>query len=280
MALNRAPGATQVNGAAMLVKGDDEGLFASFQRVPGFASFTLPDETGSTNETQLMDGSIAFAQIAGVGTISGSIGSITSHPTHQWLAARRRDGRQITVTIVRPATEIIKQEVANVANAATGTIITFTGEEVAAIKEGQLIAVGATGDAGSAADDVGGAYVAYGATPTAADDHKFRSVISVDPDAKSVKVAPAITTALTAAASNIYSLRNAGILYANILCSVNGFGDGDFQAGSAIAANISLQPDSALTRGVEWRILPDSGALELAATGIFDGVFAGLTAVT
>ena len=106
MARNRQPTATQVNGAALLVKDPSAAvgsLFASYQRIPGLASFTLPDETGATNETQLMDGAIAFAQIAGVGTITGNIGAISGHPTHRFLAAKRRDGQNVQVTIVRPA---------------------------------------------------------------------------------------------------------------------------------------------------------------------------------
>lgn len=267
MALKRTPSATQANGVAMLVKAGSTGLFSNFQRVPGLANFTLPDETGSTNETQLLDGSVSFAQIAGVGTITGNIGAITAHPTHQWLAARRRAGDQITVTIIRPASAVLDEVAANVSHPAgasgTDTILTFTGNEANSILEGQLVAVGAS------TDDLE-AYIGYEETPVAGDDHKFRSVLAVDPDTKKVKVAPRIVTALAGNATNRYSVRNAGLIYENILCTVNGFGDGDFQAGSAASANISFAPVSVLERGVEHRILSEF-------TTEFDSAFAGLT---
>ena len=270
MALSRTPSSIQVNGAALLVKGESTGLFSNFQRVPGLASFTLPDETGGTNEIQLMDGTVAYAQAAGVGTITGSVGAITAHPTHEWLAAKRRSGAQITVTIVRPAGSIVANEANSGAkNGAGGSDITFTGSVVDSMREGQLIAVGGTADSFTG-------YVSYNVTPQAADDHKFRAILQVDPETKTVAVSPSISTALAAASGNKYSLRSPGIVFANIPCTVNGFGDGDFQAGGAMSANISLQPSGALGRAVEWQVLSELAA----SSSAFDGAFEGLTAVS
>lgn len=271
MALSRTPGSIQVNGAAMLIKGDStDGIFANWQRVPGLANFTLPDETGSTNEIQLMDGSVAYAQAAGAGTITGSIGAITAHPAHQFLAATRRaPGKQITVTIIRPAAVVLEDQTANMKSAANSNAITFTGNEVDSIREGMLFAYGASGDSLTG-------YAAYGDTSAALNDHAFRAVLAVDPDTKTLKVAPNVATAVAANDTNIYSLRAPGIIFENVLCSVAGFGDGDFQAGSAVSANLTLQPTGALDRRVEWRSL---AAAELGASSAFNGVFAPLTAV-
>ncbi len=286
MALNRAPVGIQVNGAALLVKDPDvsSGLFSKWQRVPGLASFTLPDETGSTNETQLMDGSIAFAQIAGVGTITGSIGAITGHVTHQLLAAKRRSGGNLNITIVRPAIAVANGQIstsAKIGEAADGgkSIVTLTSTIVRSIKEGMLIAVTPTaGSPGSTG------YTAYNAAASSANDPKFMEIVQVD-DGGKVSVAPGFSVDIpnSAAVNNKYVVRQAGILYEDIVCSVSGFGDGDFQSGSAVSANVAFQPSSALPAFLpEWRIQSEflangkahDGTAE--SDGPYDGVFANL----
>ncbi len=271
MALNRAPTAIQVNGAALVVKGaSTDGALANWQRVPGLANFTLPDETGSTNEIQLMDGSVAFAQIAGVGSITGSVGAITGHPTHTFLAQRRRDGNEITATIVRPATDTVETAIADskVASVLASGIqtVTVTGEADARkakniIREGLLVAIHAQADLASSdffpvlkanADIVGS-----GTTAT----YKFQLVGGV---------------AVTAATGLNIQTRRPGVVYPNIACTVNGFGDGDFQAGSAMAANVALQPAEALpVLTVEKRTLAEIAAV--TTTGAWEVVFADVT---
>ena len=295
MALNRAPTAIQVNGAALLVRDPEvtAGLFTKYQRVPGFASFTLPDETGSTNETQLMDGSVAFAQIAGVGTISGSIGALTGHATHRFLAGKRRGGGNVTVTIVRPAVTIIDGKGMGASNAAdthppgsttalivaaNGTAYTLPASAVVQIREGHIIGLDA-GKTGAQAGTMEG-YIGYDVDDddvAATDDKKYRSVLRVNAGASATKIevevkhVTGIPAQSTSNTENRFDVRSPGFIYQDIICTVNGFGDGDFQAGGALASNLSLQPAAALPTGaVETRLLSEFGTS-------FDGVFTDIS---
>ena len=252
MALQRSPTSIQVNGAALLVKDPtaDDGLFSTWQRVPGLASFTLPDETGATTETQLMDGSISFAQIAGVGTITGSIGAVTGHPTHRFLADKRRSGGTVTIAIIRPSPGNVFEAIDNAASAAAivsdagysviSVVDDNTSGSIAAVKagvrEGTLVALHTGAPAG---------YALYGdaAVATMA---KWQSVVRIDADSGKFWVSPGVSSAIAAASgTNLYA-RRPGVLFDNISCTVNGFGDGDFQAGGAMNANVSFAPGEAL----------------------------------
>ena len=276
MSRNRQPVGTQVNGAALLVKDPTiaAGLFTKYQRVPGMSSWTLPDETGSTTEEQLMDGPIATSQVAGVGTITGNIGALGGHATHRFLATKRRGGGNVTVTIIRPA---LKREItAKGFCAADSTVIQIPAAHRAAVKasvrEGNLIAL---------ANDVTDGIVTFTDTPEAGDDHKWRPVLAVKEDGSEIHVEAVIKSAILVGAAESIQLLTAGILYEGITATVNGFGDGDFQAGGSISANLSFSPAEALpVQRPEWRVAGDLrapghvyGGAE-AATGDYDGVFA------
>ena len=239
MPLNRLPTATQVNGSALLVKDPDQtaGLFSKYQRVPGLASFTLPDETGSTTATQLMDGSVEFAQIAGVGTITGALGSISGHATHTLLAEKRRSGGSVTVAIVRPAILIgdalgvIDGEIAVAAHGGAGfSVVTVTGSAGMAIaknliREGRLVLI-------------------KGSAPASTDS--WHGVLKVNDDGGKFSIDPGVVSPISKTSGTGLYVRQAGYVLSDVICTVNGFGDGDFQAGSAIAANLSLSPSEAL----------------------------------
>ena len=247
MALNRQPSASQVNGSSLLVKDADvtTGLYSNFLRVPGFVSWTLPDETGSTTETQLMDGTISFSQIAGVGTVTGSLGSLSGHATHELLSDKRRNGGNIQAVIVRPA---ILAGSANgqgagtnaAANGTTGFSVVTVPASAAAeakglIREGRLVTVDSAVDADTVWSSVLKA-------------NELRETVSGTEDAGAYlfQIEPGYGAA-TSGNNNRYYVRQAGFLVEPFTCTVNGFGDGDFQAGSAITANISLAPSQALS---------------------------------
>ena len=292
MALNRSPTSVLVNGVALLIKdGDTEaGLFgARFQRVPGLANFTLPDETGSVNETQLQDGPIAAAQIAGVGTITGSIGAITAHPTHKFLAAKRRTGGTIRAVILRPAQTVVSEAASNgVAvsaaiddgQTAAKDILSVVTLDAARrdIREGFLAAVHTAAPKG---------HLDYNAAAVA-DMARFQSVLSINDSGLKFSVSPGVTGAIPKALLTYLYLRKAGILYGQddgFLCTVNGFGDGDFQAGGHAAANLSLAPPEALPVKLdEWRLIDElasdtgdnyAGVVQ-SSPGPYDGVFVDL----
>ena len=278
MALSRSPTSIQVNGAALLVKGGSgDGILSKWQRVPGLANFTLPDETGGTNEIQLMDGTVAYAQAAGVGSITGNIGAITAHPTHQFLAAKRRaSAEQIQVTIIRPATALLTDANDNAVGVgdsdASGKSVVTIDTAQRAIREGMLAAVHTAAPKGllGYADD------------EAADMAKYHTILSVDDGFEKFTVSPGTSAAVSKASGTGLYVRVGGILYENILCSVSGFGDGDFQAGGAVNANLAFQPANELARSVEWRTLAElgsSGFLYSGASstdGDYDAVFADL----
>jgi len=278
MALSRTPTAITANGVSMLVKGAGVN---NFIRVPGLANFTMPDETGSTTETQLLDGSVAAAQPAGVGSITGTIGAIGPHPSHQFLEARKQDQQQITVTVVKPAAEVTILEdsaaiaityPAATANAPDG-IVVIPGGGVSSMRESQLIAIAANAAGLQSPPKLVPWNKAFGDLVAADDDVSYHVIRSVDPDSGKIKVSPGFKTAKTSG-NSIYSLRNAGLLYKDISCTVSGLGSGDFQSGGNASSSITLQPVSAVTRAIEHRTLAEIVAAnsEDDYNGVFDNL--------
>ena len=99
-----------VNGAILQIRDPNKstGLFSEYRRVPGLASFTLPAEAGSVNETALMDGTVAAAAFKGVGTITGAVGALGVHPAHLFMEEKALDGTDIQANIVRLAVVVKK----------------------------------------------------------------------------------------------------------------------------------------------------------------------------
>jgi len=268
MALSRTPTAITANGVSMLVKGAG---IDNFIRVPGLANFTMPDETGSTTETQLLDGSVAAAQPAGVGSITGTIGAIGAHPSHQFLEARKSDQQQITVAVVKPASDVVRLTTAisgiSVDVSDEDDIIIFPSGRVASMREGQLIAIGSAVATG--ANSAG--LVGWNKSPVVAGDQSlYRVIRSVDPDNDRIRVSPGFQADVSG--NNVFVLKNSGLKYEDISCTVSGLGSGDFQSGGNASSSITLQPVSAVTREIEHRTLA-----EIVAASAYDSVFNDLT---
>lgn len=272
MALSRTPTTILVNGVSLIITGGPDITGTTALRVPGIANFTMPDEVGSTTETQLQDGSVAAAQAAGVGSITGNIGAIGAHPAHQYLEARKTDQEQITVAVVRPAVEVQASRAGNIAAATTGVLTAvdinngLTAKAlIEALRESQLIAIGASGAT------LGGGFVGISDSPSSANQNYFRAIESIDTENDKVKVRPGYSTAIAAGATNIYTVRSSGLRYEGIVCTVAGLGSGDFQAGGNVNSNITLQPVSAVVRNIEYRTLD-----ELASGNAYGNVFSDL----
>ena len=290
MAKRRTPVGITVNGASFLVKDPDasKGLFSKWQRAPGFSDFAMPNETGSTSETQLMDGPIQDSQAAGVGTITGDIGGYNSHATHRFLADKAQTQGTVLVTIIRPAQGLSSGTDVKMTTAAAADSSDFIGvvdptpaDIVTLVREAHLLALG-----NSSATFKGflGFKESEGRTtkgPVAGDDSKFRSVLSVPSSGGTVNLEVGLKTAVAAGSGNKYVLRRPGILYASVSAKVTGFGYGEFSQGSLLTANLQLTPsDLVPVHQTEWRIASELGASGLtysgdaSSAGDYDGVFA------
>lgn len=271
MALKRTPSAVTVNGVAFLIKDPDAestDLFGKYRRVPGLASFTLPDETGSSNEVQLQDGTVATAQAAGVGQITGTVGALTPHPTHRLLSKKAKEGGNITVAIVRPAVEVLGEKTAAGAGitATTGGLVTATGTAKDDFKnllsEGMLLAIGQT---------LSTSVIDYDGTPASANLGHYRVVVSVNEDGGKVQLGVGFSTA-PSASGNKYRIVRGGQMFKDISCTVSGFGDGDYQSGGVVQSSITLQPVSAMpVPGIEGSTLADFSSTA------YDGAFEDLS---
>lgn len=272
MAKKRSPTATQVNGVSFIVKDPDASsgdFFNKYRRVPGLASFTLPDETGSSNEVQLQDGTVATAQAAGVGQITGTIGALTSHATHRFLSKKAKEGGNVTISIVRPAIEVVAETTSDANNAVTAStagVLTATGSVKETfknqLKEGMIIAVGSA---------PGGGFTAYDATLAANTDKNFRVVSSLNEDGGKVQLEVGFSAAVTGTTAK-FIIRRPGQVWKDISCTVAGFGDGDYQSGGVVQGTITLQPATALpVAGVEYSLISDF------SNTFLDGVFADIS---
>ncbi len=265
MAEQRAPIGIEVNNAYLFVKDPDAAgteLFGGWQRVTGLSSFTMPAEVGGTNETQLMDGTIAFASRTGVGTITGAIGGATPGPVQQFMEQRKLDGRNVQIRIVRLAVNVGTFVQSGTSQFATGFKLTSLNTTDAPRKDslgdqlsmtdllklaradhligwdlnGQVAPV-SVADALTAVDDA-----------TAAMDAMWHSVVSVDDAGGFAVFAPTLSTAQTFADGGALFVRRPGVITDPILGTVNGFDVGDFQQGSAVTGNFTFTPAEAVQR--------------------------------
>ena len=256
MAENRAPLGIVVNGAILQVRepGLAAGLFSEYRRVPGLGSFTLPAESGSVNETTLMDGTVSAAQFKGVGTITGVIGALGAHPAHLFLEEKALDGENIQVNIIRLAVAVKEFTVEGVyavaaANSMIVNIPTSNQEDVkSSIRAGSLVAISAA--AADPAKQAANTVVDYKAAASSVNDVLWQPVWEVDDDGSSFKVAPGFNSAKATTSSNdiLIQVRNPGRSYQDVLCTVSQWDAGDFQNGQNVSGNLTLTPSVALPR--------------------------------
>ena len=270
---NKSPLGIVVNGAILQVKDPSlsAGLFSEYRRVPGLGSFTLPAETGSVNETTLMDGTVSAAQFKGVGTITGTVGALGAHPTHLFLDEKSLDGENVQVNIVRlavPVNDIVVSGVSNVIVIGTDVMtvnVTNTENQDAvksSIRAGSLVAVSALASPTSdpkipGAKQASNVVVDYKAAVSAANNVLWQPVWEVETDGSSFKVAPGFQAdkSTSGTMSLLIQVRNPGRTYKDVLCTVSQWDAGDFQNGQNVSGNITLTPSVALPRvQVEARV--------------------------
>lgn len=273
MPVNRRPTGVQVNNAFLFVRdANATGELSKYKRVPGLGSFTLPAETGSSNEIVTMDGNIAYAQIAGVGTVTGAIPAFGAHPTHQMMQDKKGDGTQLTMSIIRlgsAITEIgdIASSTMLVAASALRTIDVPAGnraEVLQSIRAGMIVAV-QLDDSGTDPGDANPVVPYNKATPVSADDDDWRIIDDIEDDGSKIYVTPAFSAAQTVGGGDTASLffRNPGIAYEDKVGTITQMDAGDFQAGSSVASNFTFQPALDIgTAAVMGRIALDATKYE------------------
>ena len=265
MAENRAPLGIVVNGAILQVRDPalNDGLFSDYRRVPGLGSFTLPAESGSVNETTLMDGTVSAAQFKGVGTITGVVGALGAHPAHLFLEEKGLDGENIQVNIIRLAVAVKKIVISGVndlidisADPMEFNVPSAYREDVkSSIRAGSLVAISPA--AASPAEQMLNTVVDYASAINPASSVLWQPVWEVEDDGSSFKVAPGFNAdkSSTAAMSVLIQVRNPGRSYRDVLCTVSQWDAGDFQNGQNVSGNLTLTPSVALPRvRVEARI--------------------------
>ena len=276
MAIKRQPTSIVVNGAYLQVKDPNAGataLFGKYRTVPGLGAFTLPAETGAVNETPLMDGTIGAAQFKGVGTITGAVGALGAHPTHQFLEDASLSGAQIQINIIRLATQVgVQAPGSNAVAAGTLRRIAITGAAARAwvknnVLQGHLVAIDMDGEIAPTA------VVSYKAAAASGTDEHFMAVMAVDGEGRYVDVAPGFSAAKATTGSSRLIVRNPGRSYTDITGVVNQWDAGDFQGGSNVSGNLTFTPTVALPAATpEFRLpLPSTGLPSgQNAAGYFD----------
>ena len=253
--LRRNPAGMQVNGAYLFVA---EGTSEKFWRLGGMNSFTMPAETGTSNEVVTMDGNIAYAQAAGVGTITGALSGVNlATPAARILNRAKASGGDVKITILRLATGRVNAEIpydtsvqtivaANATKAGSLTASVFK-----AALPGKAIYIGANTDSGMGAASDSTGYVEFDTTAASGEDGKYRVITEVDTTsgAQAVHFSPGIATARVTASSKIVpvSVITPGIAFEELVGTVSQFDAGDFQAGQALASNFTFQPSDAVS---------------------------------
>ena len=241
MALLRTPIGITVNGLSLWVKdaaasaGD---LFNDYQRVPGLASVTLPDESAPQNDVALLDGSIGAAGFAAVGTIAAPIGALTQHPVHRFLRKIKISGGNLLMAVRRAAVEVVTvADAATVASAGDTAVVIASGKQSEvgnAVREGHYISIN---------DSTAGATVSDfdGAATQAADI--FRAVLSIEDDGSVINVAPGVP--VVSSVTDIHVILP-GLEWKDVPVQVAQMGDGDGQNAANFGGNLVLRPNSVL----------------------------------
>ena len=281
MTENRAPRGVVVNGAFLFVKtaAGEANLFQNWQRVTGLSSFTLPAEVGGTTETQLMDGVIAAAAIAGVGTITGAIGGRGVHVSQLYMEERKLDGGAVAISILKAA--VIRSGISmggeshTLVDTGAKSIIEIPSSHRAAVlanvRAGDLVALGAQVASQTLADSAAtpANFLDWKADPA---DAGWRGVVAVASDGAYIHVAPDFdASSALSIANNQYRrlfIRTPGVKWVDLIGTVNGFDSGDFQNGQQLAGNFSFAPNDALTRVTpEFRALSQLAGLYQKGVG-------------
>ena len=306
MAVKKDPNAIQVNGALVFVKDPSASageLFNSWRRLSGLGSFTMPAEAGSVTDTPGIDGSISFANVAGVGNISGTIIALNAGIVHRFLEGRAKSGEAIQMSLIRPSVKVDTYTGITAATGATALAAAGSGRIAvpagiqsrvkADVREGMIIglwldskeppATGATA-AGTPDDEPDNAtdFIDYDAsTVVAADDKKWRTILEVADDGSWIDVAPSFSAEQASAASEYVSIliRNPGRTFRNLHGTVNQFDRGDAQTGGGISSNLQFVPSAALAvASVEQRLKGGDEAtsnIRRGAAGALGGVLDG-----
>lgn len=231
------------NGYVLEVKDPNaaaDTLFADYVYVPGIASLTLPNEVGSNNETPTLHGQISAAAYKGVGQLTAEIAGLVPHPSIQFLHERSEDQKVVQLRLRREAENVLVDASGVVGSvAAAGTEITVKDDAGKRnlvkqnVRAGMILAL---------ADAISDNYIDYKAVPAMADDHKWRSIVSVDENGSSIVVAPAITTAIAPNASEKILVRQPGTQWVDLGGVVNGFATGDIQNSSNVSGSLTFTP--------------------------------------
>lgn len=268
----RAPVGVVVNGAYLFVKDATgaAGIFSNWQRVTGLSSFTLPAEVGGTTETQLMDGNLQAAAIAGVGTVTGAIGGRGVHMSQLFMEERKLDGAAVAIAIVKAA--VVKSAIllGNTHNAVAAA--TLRSIDIPAARRSDVLNRVRAGDIVGL--DLDGAMAPTGladwkATAAAALDDDWQGVAYVEDDGSYIDVAPGFSAAqATTTDTASLLLRTPGVQWIDVTGTINGFDGGDFQNGQQLSGNFTFTPSSALPRVTpEYRTVAQIATLYTKGSG-------------
>ena len=301
MAIRKDPNAIQVNGALVFIKdpsaaiaaaGVSPPVFLQWRRLPGLGSFTMPAEAGSVTDTPGLDGSISFANVAGVGNISGTIIALNAGIVHRFMEGRAKSGEAIQMSLIRPAVEVDVYKaiapVTLVAAAAPGRIVVPTAalqkKVKADVREGMIIGIVADEVAAAAAGTIPGNKTDfiendYNGVLAGTDDVKWRTILEVADDGSWIDVAPNFSAVQTVATSKtgLIAIRNPGRTFHNLHGTVNQFDRGDAQAGGGISSNLQFVPSSSPdVAAVEQRLVGGKSDIRRSAGataqgGVLDG---------
>ena len=293
MAIRKDPNAIQVNGALVFIKDPSAAsgsLFDEWRRLSGLGSFTMPAEAGSVTDTPGIDGAVSFANVAGVGNISGTIIALNAGIVHRFMEGRAKSGEAIQMSLVRPAVKVESYDIAAsgaavnlVVGTALGRIVVPTSEQSkvkADVREGMIVGIWpdksvTTGVSPARLEPKNEtAVVDYDESAVAANDGHWRAILEVAADGSWIDVGLSFSAAQTVADGKTGQIliRNPGRTFHNLHGTVNQFDRGDAQAGGGISSNLQFVPSAALAvAAVEQRLVGGGTGANATTGGILDG---------
>ena len=247
MARERVPGGISSVEMRVFVKDPDAAagsLFESYVAVPGVGGVTLPAEESPSTDEVMLEGVGQATGFASPGTITVPLPRLTQHPAHRLLIEKHDGGGNVQIALYRAAVGAA----APVAGSATKG---FSGAEVVNGKS-RITLVGGAEIPKSTRP---GHYIilddatmtpAMPIASVAAGEDEWQAVVNVAPDFTWVDVSPGYAADEDAKATQGLFVRQPGLEYRDLLCTVGTMGRGEASGSASLSSSLVLRPDSGL----------------------------------
>ena len=250
MARERVPGGISSVEMRVFVKDPDAAsgsLFANYIAVPGVGGVTLPAEESPSTDEVMLEGVGQATGFSSPGTITVPLPRLTQHPAHRLLIGKHDGGGNIQVALYRAAVGVARVEgAADAAKAFSADLADASfagGSRITSPVISKSVRPGHYVILEDASPGMVPAETIADAKGLAAE---WQAVVSVASDFATIDVSPGYMPLVPAAADQGLIVRQPGLEYEDLLCTVGTMGRGEASGSASLSSSLVLRPDSGL----------------------------------